>query len=938
MEIKIQRIIDILKAKDLFISTNILSQTLSLENVTIDSREIKKNDIFIAIEGYEQDGHQYIEKAIELGSNLIVHTKKMSTQTNSILVTDSRKAGALIASELYGNPSTKLKLIGITGTNGKTTTSTIISDFLNKSGVKCGIIGTLGYSFGDELFPLNRTTPDISELNNILAKMVEQNCEVVVMEVSSHSLVLDRVYGQKFEAVGFTNLTQDHLDFHKTIENYFLAKKILFDSAEANNAFAAINADDEFGQIYYSNYGKKRISYGLNPQNNVFASNIEDGQSYTKFIYNFGDRKEEIKTNYIGDFNIYNLMLAITICQELYPDKTFDFELLASLKRTNGRLEPITTEASGKVFIDYAHTPDAIDQVLKTLRKTNPHRLISVVGCGGDRDKAKRSSMAKIASKLSDLVIYTDDNPRLENNNAIISDLVMGLDTDNYTIIRDRQKAIHTALSFTKVNDITVILGKGHEAYQDVKGEKLHFSDTEVAKSFSKDKSQKVDRLAIPYDVINLLDAKNKFYSSFVKEEFLNIPNIYINNISIDSRHISDNTLFIAIKGENFNGNDYISEVLNNNPTCFAIGEINFGSDRYLQVENSLLFYGYLSKRYLNLFDIKKIAITGSTGKTTTKEIIANILQENHTVLKTNGNENNYIGLPRTIFRIKTSDQYGIFEIGTNSFGEIAYLSNLIQPHFALITSVDAAHLEKLESVEGVFREKSSLFNRKLEKFLFPGDNILFEKYKSQEYHNLGFSVGRNSDNSFVYEIGESENDNLTIKINNSRFEINNKIPYFGLNYAFAISLSKLLEISFNDIIYGLKQSLNLSHRMSIINRDRQVIIADCYNANPKSMKEAIRFWANYKPEMKHFAILGDMLELGDEAEKLHLELKSDLNDLTNITVYTVGKLTKLIDGNFHFSTVDELINSDKIDELKEGLILLKGSHGIHLEKMLECL
>ena len=936
MKTSINQILSILKDRNLFVSSSISDDLLTLNDVSIDSREIQQNDVFVAIDGIEQDGHNYIPKAIELGAGLIVHSEDIKINKNSILVTDTRKAGALIASEIHGNPSSKIKLIGITGTNGKTTTSTILFDILNRMNVKCGIIGTLGYSFGDEIYPLNRTTPDIAELNRILAKMVEQKSQVVVMEVSSHSLVLDRVYAQKFDAIGFTNLTQDHLDFHNTFENYYLAKKILFDSAETSGAFAVINGDDEFGQRYYDNFKNKKISYGLNPQNDVYASNIENTSNSTKFSYHKGNKTEEIVTNYIGEFNIYNLMLALTLCQELFPNLMINNDILASLKRTNGRLEPVMTEAKGQVFLDYAHTPDAIEQVLNTLRKTNPQRLISVLGCGGDRDKTKRSLMAKIAAKLSDLVIITDDNPRWENNNLIIAEMVSELKSENYFIIRDRKLAITTAMDFSRPDDVVVLLGKGHEDYQEIKGEKHHLSDVEVAKNYKTAKVAEDCDLAIPYDVINLLDLKNKFYECFKREEFSNIPSNIIQRISTDSRNIGKNSLFIALKGENFDGNDYIEDILKHNPSCFAVGEITNDSDRYLQVDKALYFYGYLAKRYLSLFTLKKIAITGSTGKTTTKEIITNILQENHSILKTHGNENNYIGLPRTIFRVKINDQYGIFEIGTNNFGEINYLSNIIQPHIAMITSIDSAHLEKLGSLEGVFKEKTSLFNRKLEKFIYPGDNELFANYKLKEYRTIGYSVGEKQDNNFIYEVKEIKNNTMTVKINNSQYEVNCQIPYFGLNYALAISLAKLLEININDLIFGLNKRLEISNRMNIITKEKQIIIADCYNANPKSTEESIKFWSQFRPDLEHVAVLGDMLELGDKAVELHLEIKNILKELTNIKVHTVGKLTKLYESDCHYATVEDFLKSSSFKELNTGVILIKGSHGIHLEKILE--
>lgn len=939
MKVEIKRIINILKEHNLYISANVKIELLDLEDVIIDSREVKKNDVFIAIFGFTQDGHKYIPTALQNGAGLIIHSQKIEIQGNSILVKDSRKAGALIASELHGNPSSKLKLIGITGTNGKTTTSTIIFDILNKMNIKCGLIGTLGYSFGAEYFPLERTTPDITELNKILDKMVNSGCEAVVMEVSSHSLVLDRVYGQKFSAIGFTNLTQDHLDFHHTIENYYLAKRILFESTTQTEAFAVINCDDEYGQQYYSFYPHKKISYGLNETNDYYASDIVSTLNSTKFTFHNGNITDTITTNYVGDFNVYNLSLAMLICQNLFPGLIIKKEIFTNLKRTAGRLEPLKTKTESRVFLDYAHTPDAIEQVLKTLNKTKPKRLISVVGCGGERDVSKRPLMAHIATKLSDLVIFTDDNPRHENHNLIIADMVQNLNSANYFIIRDRKLAIQTALELSDAGDVVVLLGKGHENYQVINDEKIHLSDGEIACEYEKGLTGlNQDGLSIYYDVINIIDLSNKLSKTFDRELFATIPNFIIKDISTDSRTIKDNSLFIALKGDNFDGNDYIETVLDKYPHCFVVGEIEHSSNRYLKVSNSLQFYGYLAKHYLAIFDIKKIAITGSTGKTTTKEILANILEENHQVLKTMGNENNYIGLPRTIFRIRPEQQYAILEIGTNSVGEINFLSNIIVPDYAVITSVDSAHLEKLISLEGIYKEKTSLFKRKLKYFLFPGDNELFAEYKSPEFKALGYSVGTNEDNSFRFEINNQDDETMTIQINNSKYQINCQIPYFGLNYALAIALTKLLNISPSEQIYGLKKSLKMTNRMNIIKKGMLKIIADCYNANPKSTAEAIKFWLDYDKTKPHLAILGDMLELGETAQVHHLEIGKLLNSASNTTVYTVGELAKLYGGDRHFAKVSDLISSNLLAEFENGVILIKGSHGIHLEKILEIL
>ncbi|OQY36647.1 MAG: UDP-N-acetylmuramoyl-L-alanyl-D-glutamate--2,6-diaminopimelate ligase, partial [Candidatus Cloacimonetes bacterium 4572_65] len=530
MKIDTTTIIDKLNKDKLLISKNIIDENCSYGDVRIDSRQIQKDDIFIAIKGLSVDGHDYIETAISKGASLIIHSTKCDIAINSILVKNSRKAGALITSELYDNPSHKTKLIGITGTNGKTTTTNILFDILTKAGVNCGRIGTLGYSFGNTTYSLQRTTPDITELNKILYDMVEYGCEVIIMEVSSHSLILDRVYGQKFSAVGFTNLTQDHLDFHKTFENYFQAKKIIFDMVQEAGGFAVINCDDLQGKLYFKHFNSTKFSYGKDDQSNYCFSDIKISSNLTSFKLSTGKKECLINTNYYGQFNIYNIVLAIALCKELLPNLQLEKNSFANLAPTAGRLEFISSQSLGHAFLDYAHTPDAIKNVLNTLAEMEHNRIITVVGCGGDRDRSKRPLMSKVACQLSDLVIFTDDNPRNEQGSAIIYDMLENNYSSNYIILRDRKRAISTALNLAKEGDLVAILGKGHELYQEVAGEKLPFSDRDVIEAFRT--ITPTEEIAIPYDILNLHDIIKKELDNSYNFRNITIPMIEVTNIS----------------------------------------------------------------------------------------------------------------------------------------------------------------------------------------------------------------------------------------------------------------------------------------------------------------------------------------------------------------------------------------------------------------------
>mgnify|MGYP000589706881 CR=1 FL=1 len=471
--------------------------------ICYDSRKVIKNSLFVAIKGFNFDGHNFVMEAIAKGAKAVVieDNSKVSNDylihqnVTKILVSDSRKALAILSKNFFNNPSEKIKVIGITGTNGKTSITYIIKSILDYSGKKTGLIGTIANYIGEQKLPSEKTTPESVELNQILNQMVNENCQFCVMEVSSHSLELNRVYGINFHAGVFTNLTQDHLDFHKTMENYFLAKKKLFDSLN-ENAFAIINFDDEYGRKIISDTKAKVISYGSSENVDFRFINPKYSFDQIEFEILYNGKTYSVQTNLTGTFNVYNLTAAIATCVNLGIEIEQIQEAVRNISRVPGRFE-LVGNYPVKVIVDYAHTSDALVNVLQTIRlilKSNnsKSKIITVFGAGGDRDRTKRPKMGRVVEELSDFAIITSDNPRNEELSQIFNDILSGInDKTRFQVIDDREMAIRKAIQMAEDGDIVLVAGKGHEAYQLVKGQKIPFDDREVAQKILKEMFEK---------------------------------------------------------------------------------------------------------------------------------------------------------------------------------------------------------------------------------------------------------------------------------------------------------------------------------------------------------------------------------------------------------------------------------------------------------------
>ena len=914
--------------------------------VCVDNRLLREGDIFVCVRGQNADGHSFIGDARQKGAALLVCENSFTDSLPAIRVTESRKAAALLAKIYYHNPSSRFRLVGVTGTNGKTTTSTILFKATRELGYRCGMIGTLGYDINDRHYDTRHTTPDILELNQIFANMADEDLQYVFMEVSSHALSLDRVYGVEFDLCLFTNLTREHLDFHHTMEEYGNAKKLLFQSSIEHRSVAVINVEDSFGADLFQELADKgAYAFSVGSQNASFLirpnAALKDAELLqSRFSLVCGDGIVNVRSPLAGRFNVFNLALSAAAMSVLGFEKRQIEQGLNSVKPVRGRFEGVTNPLGIGVYVDYAHTPDAMENVLRAAREIARGRVICLFGAGGERDQGKRPLMLKTALQYSEAVIVTDDNPRRENPDTIIRDIVR--DSSNWLpwwIIRDRREAIFAALSLARPGDVVMLCGKGHETYQEIGTERFPFNDAAVAEEYfdtlSTEQSDP-DYLALPVDRITveiLADVLPRTDTGYT------LPRVY-RRISTDSRTLRPGSLFFALKGDRFDAHDYLDSVLIDE-SVLAIGEKPMkGFDNYLQAKAAVAVMAGLHRKYLMMFPAYRIALTGSTGKSSTKEMLAKVFGAQAPTLKTFANENNIIGLCKTISRIRPEHRYAIFELGTNAFGEIAQLSDICAPNAGIILNIGPSHLEFLENEEGVFREKSALFNRPLDHMLFDADDPRFAPYLAL---GKGVGVGGQAD----FRIHDIVCNTTTCKffLNDSEYRIPYTIPHYIRNAGFAIAMGLSVGIAQSDIQKALSEPIALDMRMQIVEAGGRLLVIDCYNANPVSMRSAIEHWMNLAPGRAHLAFLADMLELGSAAPAYHDMIATILAEKGAGDLITVGDLSARYHGGDkdlsgrHFADVDTLIGSGILHTLaKDAVVLVKGSHSMHLDKLIPIL
>ncbi len=951
-------------------------KTGEVSSVCYAADRCEPGSLFVAIPGLVHDGHDFIRQAVERGARFIVYQKDVHLPEGiaGIKVPDSRRALGELARNYFGDPSSRLTLVGITGTSGKTTVSYLLEAILKAAGFRTGVLGTVNYRYNDNIVPAPNTTPESYELQKILSEMVRSGVTHVITEVSSHALDLKRVDDCDFDLGIFTNLSPEHLDYHRDMEDYFRAKKrffteILTRGKKTTTPRMVINADDSWGQRLLGDVSAPALSYGIEKNDGVTAEHKEITLDGIRAEINLGKNRIPIVSGLIGQFNLSNILAAAAAASILGVEAPVIARGILNLSGVPGRLQRIDSVAGIHVFVDYAHKPDALKQVLTNLDHLKQKRLLTVFGCGGNRDRAKRPLMGETATRYSDLTIITSDNPRLEEPMAIIGEIVAGInrqkikevppdhlqftkDVHVYAVMADRKSAIIAAIGLAQTGDIVLIAGKGHEDYQILGTKKISFDDRIVAMEALKSRDRGLSEGTSPeFSVAQILAATGGRLIAGSGQKM-------IYGVSTDSRRIERGNLFIALSGENFDGHAFVQKAVEDGAAGVIVsdaGKINVGAiadeTNVIEVADTLRALGDLARTYRQRFSVPVIGLTGSSGKTSTKEMLAGILTQEKKVLKTEGNLNNLIGLPQTILRITNRDEIVILEMGTNTRGEIKRLTQIAVPDIGLITNVGPAHLAGFGTVDAVREEKGDLFlnmNPAGIAVVNLDDEAVRKTADQWSGRRVTYSMSAAADVGVIdIRKNGARGMSFSLLICGQAHKVDMKIAgiHNVYNALAAAAAALACGISPDSIRRGLAVFAAVGGRMEIIKlQNGAYIINDAYNANPASVREALLTLKDLKNSHNAFVFLGDMLELGDAAPEMHRRVGMLLATIGVTAVFLQGDFAEatatgareggLGDGQIIFLQGDE----DAVAQLKKQLrkgdwILVKGSRRMKMDR-----
>lgn len=909
-----------------------------------DSRQVQAGSVFVAIEGFCTDGHRFIPQALASGASVIVCQRPPEQKIDYVLVESSRLALAQLSANWFGHPAKQMKLIGVTGTNGKTSVTTILKSVLEQTvGAKVGLIGTIANQIGDQVIPTERTTPESYEVQRLLAQMAEAGCTHVVMEVSSHALALQRVAGMEFDVGVFTNLTEDHLDFHKTMEEYAKAKAILFGHCNRS----VCNFDDPYAQQMIASAKGEVCTFSLEKPADLRGSNVELKADGVELDVKWKQETCHAKIGIPGTFTAYNLLAVMGAGLMLgipLPD------LAAALEKARGvagRMEVVPTFGAGfTVIIDYAHTPDALENVLKSVRSFCKGRLITVFGCGGDRDPIKRPIMGRIGVEGSDLAVITSDNPRTEKPDAIIKDILQGVKDykKDYQVIENRREAIAWAVEQARPDDLIVLAGKGHETYQIIGTKKQHFDEREeVAKALSQrlQKDSRLERITLRQAAL--------WCSGTVAPQF---EEMTFAGATMDTREIQPGQLFVAVAGEKRDGHDFAAQAICAGAAAVLAQKKLDASIPAIYVPDTLKALGELGRVCRRQRGLTVVGITGSVGKTTTKEMTASILQTTYPTARTSRNFNNHIGLPLTILNAKKDCRMAVLEMGMNHFGEMSYLTSIATPDIAVITNIGTMHIENLGSRQGILEAKLEILEglQPGGRAVFNGDEpMLWNLKAARQPAPVYFGIHNPECQVRAYDVEQSDG-GISFGVRGLGQDFHLYLPVEGEHNVYdalaAITVGMLLKVKSVKIQEALATFRNTGMRQKIYEQNGFTIIEDCYNAGPESMEAALSVLAAHKTRGRRIAVLGDMLELGACSGAEHYRIgrlsvgQADLiftygkNGDRVISGAVTGGMDKKRLGSF---TTHEALCETLVRLAKPGDVLLfKGSRGMKMEHVLQ--
>ena len=918
--------------------------------ISFNSNQIKKNYIFFAIKGNSIDGNNYISSAIHKGAKIIITEKNINGLKNGILFIKSKNIRKLLAEtsfKIYNNIPNNI--IAVTGTNGKSSVADFYYQILDLNNIKVASIGTLGVKSKKFKMNLSNTTINPIKLGKILSDLKKQNINNVIMEASSHGLKQNRLDGLFFNIGIFTNLSQDHLDYHKNLKDYLKAKLYLFENLIKKGGNVISDKDIlEFEKIKKITLIKKLKLYSLfDKKNNFqFLSHEFKGESQLLNI-KYNNQIHKIKLNLIGKIQLKNVLMAIIAARQSNIDVKKIFKVIPRIKPAEGRFERIgKIKNKSKVILDYAHTPDALKTCLANIKSQFPYQKISLVfGCGGNRDQDKRAKIGRIADIFSDKIYLTDDNPRFESPKKIRKDIKKGIKKQKIYEIPNRGRAITEAINQLKTGEILLVAGKGHEKIQDLGVRKIFFSDRKIILIAIKKKNSTLsDNLKL--NIVKELSSSKKISSK------LNFRQARIN-----SREIKKKDIFFAIKGKKNDGNKFIGQAFKKKASLVIVNKINKNNNitRQIQVKNPLKFLTESSKIFRQNINSKIIAITGSCGKTTLKELLGSSLKKIFKVSISPNSFNNKYGVPLSLFNLDQKDDYGVLEIGMNKKGEIDYLSKIVKPDVSVITNIGYAHAKNFNNLKQIALAKSEIISNT------KNDGIIVLN-ADDDFFNLHKKIATKKNLKIISFSIKSKNSNvklISIKKNGKKFkaiiEINNFKTYFLITNDFQNNILNILAtlavmsifLDTSRISKNIFSNFKTPHGRGDISKIRVNnknlnLIDESYNSNPLSLKSAILNYDKIKTvNSKKYLLLGDMLELGKHSKKLHHSIGAIINQTKIDKVYVKrGKFFSM------FNSISKLKrgkifnnNSQIIDLIKNGLnnndyLMIKASNATGFNKI----
>jgi MurE/MurF fusion protein len=933
---------------DYFKKINLKYKKHYFSGISFNSIECKRNNIFFAIKGSKIDGNKFINEAIKKGAKTIVSDKKLEGFKNNILYIRSKNVRKLLSQTSYKITKYKPKnLVAVTGTNGKSSIVNFYLQILRLNKIKAASIGTLGVDMDGSKKKVSNTTLNPIELSLYLKRIKKKKIENVILEASSHGLKQHRLDGLKFKIGIFTNLSHDHLDYHKNFKDYLKSKLYLFEKLlEKKSTVITDFQIQQYKKIKDITLKKKLIlkTISTNKKGNLEILSHKYFLDKQSIKIRYKDKTYKFNTNLIGKIQIKNILMAMIASEKSGLSFKRIVNKIHSVKPVNGRLEKVgVVKNNSKVILDYAHTPDALRICLENLKKQFKDKKISIVfGCGGNRDQSKRSIMGKIANTLCDRVYLTDDNPRHENPKKIRSEIKKKINKSKLYEVPNRSKAIEKAIFNLETGDILLVAGKGHENIQDFGKIKKLFSDRkEILKNIKK----KNKNLSKDFK-LNILNEINSSNNISLKTK--------IRNGSFNSKEIKKGDVFFAIKGKNKNGNEFVQEAFKKGASLGVVSKLK-KTPKLIVVDDTLKFLTKVSTRIRNNTSSKIIAITGSCGKTSLKELVGKTLNKISKTTYSPRSFNNKLGVPLSLFNLKQNDEFGIFEIGMDKKGEIDNLSKIIKPDVGVITNISYAHAKNFQNIKQIARAKSEIIRniKNGGSLVLNADDKFYNFHKKIAKRNklkvYSFSLKKKSaEVSLNFIKKEKSKYKIYININNSKFHF-----YINSNFENKIQniLATLTILSIFKNVEKIDKNIFYNHKtpdgrgdISKINIYKKFfyLIDESYNSNPLSLRSALKNFDTMKlNHSKKHLILGDMLELGKHSKRLHKEISKIINNTSINTVNVIGKNIRYAYENLDKSKKGKIINrsSQIIDLIKNKInnndyLMIKGSNSTGLYKI----